>query len=345
MEVSYKYQLFCAAYIADCHVIRWEVVVDNKTKEDAYNQSEKETVIQKMNSNFLESENYTKEISNNDINLGFVLQSQQRLNSGIFFQFWYPSYFLKVLQMIEKHVQHLIGVAVFLCCVLQCNTVGTRDRLYSNGTSTKCMGIKCPKNHIFKPCTEGDGIRDSCIPCPSDRPVSIELFNSSQFSYPPVFSVCKNPTEECTCTSDEAEVINQAECYESLKPICRCKTEAGYFGTDPNLCKRTKVKNCPPGYYLSLENGVCLPCGHNMYKDTIGFEECIPQPECKSTEVVLFNGNSAKRRTCRSAINIVTTPELPYQNMTTQGLTKDGQHVSSVPQPTGYNETTTTKQQ
>ncbi|XP_052082248.1 uncharacterized protein LOC127719918 [Mytilus californianus] len=247
--------------------------------------------------------------------------------------------------MIEKHVQHLSGVAIFLCCVLQCNAVGTRDRLYSNGTSTKCMGIQCPKNHIFKPCTEGDGLRDSCEPCPSDRPVCIESFDSSKFSDPPVLFVCKNPTEECTCKSDEAEVINQAECYETLKPICQCKTEAGYFGTNPDLCELTKVENCPPGYYLSLKNGVCRPCGHSMYKDTIGFEECIPQPECKSTEVVLFNGNSTKRRTCRSTIDKVTTPELLYQNMTTQGLTKDGQNVSSVPQPTGYNETTTTKQQ
>lgn len=245
--------------------------------------------------------------------------------------------------MIEKHVQHLIGVAVFLCCVLQCNAVGTRDRLYSNGTSTKCMGIKCPKNHIFKPCTEGDGIRDSCVPCPSDRPVCIESFDSSMFSDPPVHFVCKNPTEECTCKSGEAEVINRAECYESLKPICRCKTEAGYFGTNPDLCELTEVKNCPPGYYLFLENGVCLPCGQNMYKDTKGFEECIPQPECKSSEVVRFHGDSTKRRICMSARDIVTTTQLPHQDISTKGQNKDGKNVSYVPQPTGNVETTTAK--
>lgn len=53
----------------------------------------------------------------------------------------------------------------------------------------------------------------------------------------------------------EAEVVNQAECNETLKPICRCKTKAGYFGTDPDLCELTEEKNCLPGFYLSSEYG------------------------------------------------------------------------------------------
>ncbi|CAG2224738.1 unnamed protein product [Mytilus edulis] len=90
-------------------------------------------------------------------------------------------------------------------------------------------------DHVFKPCTEGDGIKISVYHVPSDRPVSIELFDSSKFHDPPVLSVCKNPAEKCTCKSDEAEIVNQGECNKTLKPSCRCKTKAGYFGTDPDL--------------------------------------------------------------------------------------------------------------
>lgn len=239
--------------------------------------------------------------------------------------------------------QHLVGVVIFICCVLQCNAVGTRDRWYSNETSTKCEGIICPKNHIFKPCTEGDGIRDSCIPCPSDRPVSTDSFDSSKFHEPPVLFVCKNPAEKCTCKSDEAEVVNQAECNETLKPICRCKTQAGYFGTDPDLCKLTNEQNCPPGFYLSSEYGICKQCGKNMYKETKGFEECIPQPECKSSEAVHFHGDSTRRRICMSIKDIVTTTQLPYQDISTKSHKRDEQNVSFVPQPTGNVETTSTK--
>ncbi|VDI56317.1 Hypothetical predicted protein [Mytilus galloprovincialis] len=225
----------------------------------------------------------------------------------------------------------------------QCNAVGTTEREYINGTTTKCLGIICPKNHIFKPCTEGDGIKDFCVPCPSDRPVSIELFDSSKFHDPPVLSVCKNPAEKCTCKSDEAEIVNQGECNKTLKPSCRCKTKAGYFGTDPDLCELTKEKNCHPGFYLSSEYGVCTRCGKNMYKEKKGFEECIPQPECKSSEAVHFHGDSTRRRICMSARDKVTTTQLPYQDISTKSQNKDKQNVSVGPQPTGNVETTTAK--
>ncbi|OPL21089.1 hypothetical protein AM593_10755, partial [Mytilus galloprovincialis] len=121
-------------------------------------------------------------------------------------------------------------------------------RFYANGTNTTCLGIVCPRNFIFVPCTLGDGRKDTCVPCPLDRPISVDKFNSAYFTDPPD-NICKDPDERCVCTY-EAKLVNPGDCYNNLNPECECDVSRGYFGSDPKLCKLSDNHCSSPGFEL-----------------------------------------------------------------------------------------------
>ncbi|XP_076085786.1 uncharacterized protein LOC143056568 [Mytilus galloprovincialis] len=193
------------------------------------------------------------------------------------------------------------AVFCLLCSVL--NVFGeTITRLFPNGIETTCLGIVCPKNFIFEPCTLGDGKNDKCVECPPDRPISIAKFDSSFFYEPP--DVCKNPHEVCVCAA-EAKLMNQRECLTNLNPECQCDVSRGYFGSDPNLCELSENPCSSPGFQLAL-NGSCLQCADQYYKEQIGNGECKKQSKCEHPYVVDQPGDFKTKRTCKLRTTITT---------------------------------------
>ncbi|XP_052082241.1 uncharacterized protein LOC127719913 isoform X2 [Mytilus californianus] len=189
----------------------------------------------------------------------------------------------------------------------------SRIRFYPDmpdDTNTSCLGIVCPRNFIFVPCTLGDGRKDTCVECPLDRPISVEKFDSAFFSEPPD-NICKDPDEICVCT-EEAKLMNPKECLNNLNPECQCDVSRGYIGSDPKLCKLSENPCSSTGFELVL-NGSCLKCSDDKYKDQIGYGKCEQQPKCEHPYVVNQQGDFRTKRTCK----LQPTVNTPFPGKTT----------------------------
>ncbi|CAG2196793.1 unnamed protein product [Mytilus edulis] len=147
--------------------------------------------------------------------------------------------------------------------------------------------------------------KDTCVPCPLNRPISVDKFNSAHFTDPPD-NICKDPDERCVCTY-EAKLVNPGECYNNLNPKCQCDVSRGYFGSDPKLCKLSDNHCSSTGFELVL-NGSCLKCSDDTYKDQIGYGKCEQQPKCEHPYVVNQQGDFRTKRTCIKVHTTVTTP-------------------------------------
>ncbi|CAC5389243.1 unnamed protein product [Mytilus coruscus] len=201
-------------------------------------------------------------------------------------------------------------------------------RSFPNGTETTCLGIVCPKNFIFEPCTLGDGKNDKCVSCPPDRPISVAKFDSSSF-YEPPDNVCKDPHEICIC-ADEAKLMNPEECLNNINPECQCDVSRGYIGSDPKLCKLSENSCSFPGFELAL-NAHSSP-----YKVCCVLPYIVDQP-----------GDSKTKRTCKlqptvntpfpgkktSVPNSVPTTDKGYASIPTSSATVNVSDASTYSPP------------
>ncbi|XP_063410914.1 uncharacterized protein LOC134693899 isoform X2 [Mytilus trossulus] len=229
-------------------------------------------------------------------------------------------------------------VVFCLLCLILSVFCKTRTRFFQNGIKTTCLGIVCPKDFIFEPCTLGDGKNDKCVECPPERPISVAKFDSAFFYEPP--DVCKNPSEECVCAA-ESKLINQRECLNNLNPECQCDVSRGYFGSDPKLCKLSENPCSFPGFELAL-NGSCLQCADQFYKEQIGHGKCKKQSKCQHPYVVNQPGDFRTKRTCKLQTTVTTPFQRNKTSVPTSVSTTSTKGYTSIPSASmTVNDTTT----
>ncbi|XP_063409177.1 uncharacterized protein LOC134692647 [Mytilus trossulus] len=206
--------------------------------------------------------------------------------------------------MMRERIKDIVCVYIFVSfCINQCLCISIAlkqqqgcqkdqvERIY-RGRNFCCYPLKCKPGQKFDFCRTNNG-HDTCQNCP-DGFSHKDLIDTAKWDF--IIDPCA-PVEDC---SDYSDLIKENE-------ECVCDRTRGYYGRDRHNCAADLI--CKKAGFEMDQDGVCLMCGEEHFKNKEDYSLCIMKTRCTRGQEVDFKGSHTADRTCRR--RIVQKPAIP----------------------------------